>query len=312
MIFNRARRKNMILSTTTGAIAKRYGHESAIKMIAAAGFDAYDLDMCHIHITDTRISHDGYLDYAKQLKAVADGCGIICNQAHAPFPTQLNGNDEYNKMTLDLIIRSMEVASILGAKIIVVHPIKNSSSSLTKGYSYEQFESKKQLYDANIEFFKGLIPHCERLGIKIAVENMWERHPLRRDTLIPAILGSSEEHTKFISDLDSPWIVGCLDIGHALICGENPEDAVRRLGGDQLKALHVHDCNGYEDSHTLPYSMQTDWGAILQALSDIKYDGDFTFEADNFLKNYPDALIPEALRYMCTVGRYMVGEISEN
>jgi sugar phosphate isomerase/epimerase len=56
--------------------------------------------------------------------------------------------------------------------------------------------------------------------------------------------------------------------------------------------------------------MQTDWSAILQALSDIKYDGDFTFEADNFLKNYPDALIPEALRYMFTVGRYMIGEIS--
>ena len=122
----------MKLSTTTGAVQKRFGFESAIRMIAEAGFDAYDMNMCQIHVSDSPICHDGYVDYVKHLKEIAEECGIECNQAHAPFPTQLNGNREYNERTFNLIIRSMECASILGAKIIVVHPIKNSSSSLVK------------------------------------------------------------------------------------------------------------------------------------------------------------------------------------
>ena len=299
----------MRLSTTTGEIEKRYGYIEAVKMIAEAGFDAYDIDTSKIHVSpDSPILRDDYVDYVQRLKGIADEKGIVCNQAHAPFPTQLNGNDEYNKKTFDLIIRSMECASILGAEIIVVHPIKNSSSSHANAFSYEPFESKGELYAENIRFFKGLIPYCEKYNIKIAVENMWERHPLHRDTLIPAILGFAEEHARFIQDVGSEWIVACLDIGHSLICGEKPQEAIKFLGSD-LKSLHVHDCNGYEDSHALPYSMSADWGAILQALADTKYDGDFTFEADNFLKNYPDGLLPDALRYMCTVGRYMVEQI---
>ena len=145
----------MKLSTTTGVIAKKFGHEKAIEMISKAGFDAYDMDMCKIHVLDTPISSNDYLDYIKQLKCVADRCGIVCNQAHAPFPTQLNGNDEYNKKTFEMIIRSMECASLLGAKIIVMHPIKSSSSS--GNYEYVPFESKEQLYNANIDFFKKLI-----------------------------------------------------------------------------------------------------------------------------------------------------------
>ena len=299
----------MKLSITTGVLERRFGFDGAVKLIAGAGFDAYDIDMSKIHVQDTPLAHDDYLDYVKYLKGVAEKSGIYCNQAHAPFPVYLNGNDEYNKMTFDMIIRSMECASLLGAKHIVFHPIKNSTSSHVKEYSYELFKSRQELYDANIEFFNRIIPYCETYNIKIAVENMWERHPMHHDTLIPAFLGNSEEHASFIDALDSEWIVGCIDIGHCLICGEKPQDAIRRLGRNQLKALHVHDCNCFEDSHTLPYSMKTDWDSILKALKDIDYDGDFTFEADHFFKNYPDDLIGEALGYMCKVGRYMTGKI---
>ncbi len=298
----------MKLSTTTGVLEERLGYAGAIKTIGAAGFDAYDIDMCRIHVKDTPIASEDYLDFAKQLKRVADANGIVCNQAHAPFPTQLNGNSEYNERTLDRIVRSMEFASMLGSKIIVMHPIKNSSSSIANGYTYEPFESKQQLYDTNICFFKRLVPYCEKLDIKIAVENMWERHPLHRDTLIPAILGFAEEHARFIKDVGSEQIVGCLDIGHSLICGEKPHEAIHHLGRS-LKALHVHDSNGYEDSHAFPYAMSTDWRSVLKALADIDYDGDFTFEVLSYFNNCPDDLLPKALRHLCEVGRYMIEEI---
>lgn len=295
----------MKISTSTEVIGDKLGYNEAIKTIAQAGFDAYDLNMSYLHLIENELSSDNYLSTLKEMKKLSLELDIRCNQAHAPFPTQLNGNAEYNKKAYEMIVRSMECASFLGAEVIVMHPIKNSSSSLAKDYVYIPFESKQQLFDVNTKFFKSLIPYCEKYNIKIAVENMWERHPLHRDTLVPAMLGYYEEHARFIDAIDSEWIVACLDIGHTLICGEKPQDAIRYLGADRLKALHIHDCNGYEDSHVLPYSMKTQWDEILTALADIGYKGYLTFEADNFFKWYPEELYGDAQRLMCKIGRYM-------
>ena len=138
---------------------------------------------------------------------------------------------------------------------------------------------------------------------------MFERHPLHYDTLIPAFLGHYEEHLEFLKDINSEWIVGCLDTGHSMICGEKPQDAIYHLGAKYLKALHIHDCNGYEDLHALPYSMRTEWSKILKALGGIGYEGYFTFEAEKFLVNYPDDFLSQALCYMCLLGRYMIAQI---
>ena len=41
-------------------------------MIAQAGFDAYDMDMIGIHVSDTPLSCDGYMDHIKHFKAIGD------------------------------------------------------------------------------------------------------------------------------------------------------------------------------------------------------------------------------------------------
>lgn len=301
----------MRLSTAIGALSTKIGYEEAIRCVAKAGFDAFDLTMCYIHQKPNKFKGDDYLTYVNELKQLAMELNIKCNQAHAPFPTQLNGNDEYNKRTFDAIIRSMECASILGADIIVMHPIKNSSSSIAKDCFYEPYVNDESLFNANVEFFKKLIPYCEKFNIKIAVENMWERHPQNREILIPSFLGNSEEHRDFIDIMQSKWIVGCLDIGHSLICGENPADAIFCLGKERLGAMHIHDCNSKEDSHTLPYSADADWDAIASALAKIGYDGDFTFEAENLFENLPNELLCDALTFMGKIGRHIINLIEK-
>jgi sugar phosphate isomerase/epimerase len=54
-----------------------------------------------------------------------------------------------------------------------------------------------------------------------------------------------------------------------------------------LHALHVHDNDYIDDRHTLPGLGRMDWEEIMKALAEIDYDGDFTYEADNFLVNIP-------------------------
>lgn len=59
-------------------------------------------------------------DY-KKLRAEGDQLGIAFNQAHAPFPSA--GQPSEDEVILSAIRRSMEVASILGVRNIIVHPL---------------------------------------------------------------------------------------------------------------------------------------------------------------------------------------------
>ena len=90
------------------------------------------------------------------------------------------------------------------------------------------------------------------------------------------------------------------------LVGENPQDAIRILGKERLKALHIHDVDYRADTHTIPYTMKIQWEEVLQALKDIEYDGDFTFETVNFFKGFPIELLQEANDFLCKVGRHMM------
>jgi sugar phosphate isomerase/epimerase len=81
------------------------------------------------------------------------------------------------------------------------------------------------------------------------------------------------------------------------------------MGKDRLQALHVHDVDYVSDCHTMPFMESLDWNAVAAALAQIRYEGNFTFEADNFLIKMPRELMPEASRLMAQTGRYLIGRI---
>ncbi len=84
---------------------------------------------------------------------------------------------------------------------------------------------------------------------------------------------------------------------------------IHALGHDRLTALHVHDNDKRDDRHTAPYLGGMDWGAITQALADIRYQGDLTLEADAFLSGFPDALIAQAASFLQAIGRHLIAQI---
>ena len=114
----------MILSTQTSKIGARISDAKTIELIAKSGFDAIDYSMFKMKKEDCILNTNEYEKYALGLKRLAGECGIFFNQAHAPFPSYKSDDSKYNKATFEKIIRAMEIASILGAKHIVVHPIQ--------------------------------------------------------------------------------------------------------------------------------------------------------------------------------------------
>ncbi len=284
----------MRLSTSTGYIAKKLGLEGALRAMKKAGFDAYDLSLRELSGPGCPVAEDNYMEFAKKVKDWADEVGLVCNQAHATFPPERFGDEEYNKNTFERIRREMEVAAFVGAPVIVVHATK----PVPKGYD---------VVEENLRFYRSLIPYAKEYGIKIAVENLFEWDELR-ERRSPCGIGTSEKLSAFMEKLDSEYFTVCFDIGHAAINIENPEDAIRNLKG-KIGCLHIHDNDFVNDRHLIPYLGKADWDEICRALAETGYEGDFTLESCVYEGAFPEELTQDALDFEVKIARYLMNKI---
>ena len=277
----------MKISTTTDKLDQVFGLQKAIDILAEAGYDALDFSNFRPeHYTDV---HDE--NFYKEMRKYAEDKGLYFNQSHAPFPSSFVEEDKTEQRFQDLVI-AMRNASLLGVRNIIVHPMQH--------LTYCKEDNPEKLFEDNMKFYRSLIPYCEEYNIKVACENMWQ---YTNGMINHSVCSRAWEFTKYLDTLDSEWIVACLDIGHANLVRENPDEFIRTLGSKCLKCLHVHDVDGTQDSHTLPFFGVGDWDKIMKALADIDYEGEITFEADSFMARKPVELLPDCAKYMAAVGR---------
>lgn len=281
----------MKLVTLTSLLAEKFGIEKALEMIADAGFDGYDYSMTRASEWE-KLSSEDYLSYVKTIKNAAERIGLPCLQAHTPCPKVPNmiSAEDYIPMT----VRALEISSELECPVAVVHP----ANIYTAEQNYEQIYSK-------------ILPTAERLGVKVATENMfgWNKE---HTEFVPEACGTGEDFIKHLNMLSSPYFTGCVDIGHAQLkkCG-GAARMIKLMGKERIGALHVHDNDLGWDDHTFPFVGKSDWEEITSALAEIGYENPFTFEADSFMKGYPDELLFSCLKLLHDTGRYLIARIEE-
>lgn len=290
----------MRLVTQTEVLAETFGDERCIRILAEAGFEALDWSFFGMETGKGTWCGDGWKEHALHLKEVAAEWNIGFSQAHAPFPSS-KGEEPYDTQIRKWILRSMEAAALMGVRNIVVHPVQE----------LEYAANRQRLWEENLEFYRSLIPYCQEYGIRVCAENMWQRDK-KRSYIVDSVCADPEEFCALLDELDSPWIVGCLDLGHCGLVGREPQDMIRAMGAKRLQALHVHDVNYLQDCHTMPFLESLDWEAVTCALAEIGYQGDFTLEADEFLRGMPPALMPEGSALMAKTARYLVDRIAEH
>ncbi|MBP5308932.1 MAG: sugar phosphate isomerase/epimerase [Clostridia bacterium] len=103
-----------------------------------------------------------------------------------------------------------------------------------------------------------------------------------------------------------------MDIGHAEMVNCEGAPKIIRALGKRIGCLHVHDNDLYDDLHTFPFSGDINWNEVAKALKDVGYGGNLTFEADAFMKNYPDELIADCLKLLERTGRYLINLIENS
>ena len=112
------------------------------------------------------------------------------------------------------------------------------------------------------------MPLAQQLGVKIAIENVWN-----------LFLLSPLEAARYIDEFESPAIGWHFDIGNVINYGW-PEQWVRILG-KRITKLHIkeysrakRDKTGPAAGFQVPYlEGDNDWPAVMAALDDVGYKG---------------------------------------
>lgn len=263
----------MKTSTEIGSIAMNVGEEKAVELVGKAGFDAWDFSMLKmadydwqtnsVQIIPHPLNQSQYLKFARELRKIGEAYGMVCNQSHAPFPT--------DRIPIDWMKRSIECTAEAGGTICVIHPHNLASA------------------EENAEFYGSLLPFAKEHGVKIATENMWD-WKYGAKTSCFAACATSEDFVKHIDLVNDPYFVACLDIGHAEMrgSGSGAANMIRALGY-RLQALHIHDNDLLNDNHQIPFSMNIDFAEIAKALKEINYTGFLTLEAISFITGNEDS-----------------------
>ena len=152
----------MELSINIGNLLSRYDLETSIDLAKQAGFTAMDYSLMDMVKDDAPFNGDNYLELAHAVRALADAKGFPVNQTHAPFSfgSKLWGDPEYyQNVILPRMIRSIEISGILGAKVIVIHPLHHIT----------YHGNEETLFRMNMDYYRSLIPYAAKAGVKIGV-----------------------------------------------------------------------------------------------------------------------------------------------
>ncbi len=297
----------MRLSNTT-ALVDRFGWQRAIEIMAKGGYDAVDGNFCNYTNEGFQggiWAKDVYVEQAKTIRKYLDDSGIVCNQIHTPFTFSTRvWDDNFEDICFPLTVRSLEIAALLGADVCVAHPLHH--------FVYQGHE--EEIFEKNVVFYKRLAKYAKELGVRIGVENMWQRDP-KRNCICHDTCSQADEFVRYIDAINDPNVVACLDVGHVELIQrkDTTADVIRALGHNRLHALHVHDNDYRNDQHLMPFSGKMDWKSICQALGEIDYDGDLTYEVGGaFYGGVPDEFIVEATAYSAQIGRFLMSQIDAN
>jgi len=289
----------MILSTETKSLRNRVGNERAIDIILDAGFDAVDFTFDQMCDPESILNSAKAEAYADSLAERVRRRGRCFNQAHAPFLFDWDDSVSFDSFILPAVKHSIALSGRLGVKQIVVHPIHHLVYA----------EKKDYLFDWNLEYFRELAPAAKQAGVKLALENMFQTDPLRG---LPTadVFSDPRELLRMLEQLADPVFTACVDVGHIGLAGGRPADSLRILGR-HVGALHIHDNDNHTDQHLPPFFGTLDWDGITQALSDIGYSGEFTFEAANYYVHFDEAFLPEAAAFLERIGRFLIRRVEE-
>ena len=206
--------------------------------------------------------------FAKGLHKDLQSTGTAFVDAHAPFGVVEDLNLPLENLRPAMLMRqqlALEIIADFGVDSITCHV--GDTPADFEAYSLDY------LHDCILRSLDELLPVAERLGITIAIENIW------------FATSTPEKLLAIIGHFDSANLGLCYDAGHANLMAKDsgvekahPVDAWKRFGPvpydprilekmlPAVTTCHLHDNNGVHDEHLLPGRGTIDWPRIIGLL----------------------------------------------
>lgn len=273
----------MKISTNTASCMVARGSKEllsdveAIKKLRAVGYDTVDISFVYQKKEAFILRGDDWKEKIEEVGRTTEEIGITISQCHFPYE-KMHGDaffkDGYSEYYAECLRRSYIAAGMLGVRYGVIHPIT---------YPEVNYERKACL-EKNCAYYDEFI----ELGIKNNVGTAIENMPPFPQHEFPIRYGQHYDDLLDFVDRYNDSMVGiCWDTGHANLSRYDQGRAIRTIGR-HLKALHMNDNHyGFRDEHLLPFLGEVDWVAVIEALVDIGYDGDLTYETGMVGKQAP-------------------------
>lgn len=284
--------------------------EESIRFIKECGFEAVDFDFDRpFRSTFDRekltsfydMSPEELFDYYKPLKTAAMENGISFLQTHGICWMHSYQRDDINDYIIKITEKHIAACEYLGCRAIVIHPWTGSDLR------------KEEEREINLNTYRRLIPAAKKHGVTICLENLFINYDL---DCYEGGCSYVDEVCWYIDTLNAEAgedIFGfCLDVGHAVLTGANLYQYITTLG-KRLTILHIHDNDGNNDSHMIPFTqmdrrgkrLRIDWEKFIRGLKEIEYEGPISFETFRGLEVLPEELRKDGLQFISAIGRYL-------
>lgn len=243
----------------TGIVTTAYKNGEVIdyKKIKLHGYDCVDaqefIETDFPYFTMSESERKRLL--TEELKKANDE-GLEYSQVHAPMIADPTTPEELDKM-VEAVKLSARAASYLNGKFLVVHPIRLCTPA---GLELQKILEENEKYYREIAAYA-----AADFGIGVCIENM------------PSVISASIV-SNFVRRVQIPNLYICLDTGHSHMFNEEPADAVR-ICGEKLAVLHVHDNDGFRDTHLDPFFGTAIWDGFGKALKETGFKGTLSLES---------------------------------
>lgn len=257
----------MKLSIGIGTAATALGlpARDAAKVIKSIGFTGVDFDFCNYNLKNF-CTDEVTNSVRNAMKEIVEE-GLQISQSHLHYlPGNFYGDDRYGQFEeeyLQAYIRSIELCGEFGCKIAVIH------------LYFE--DSREKTFNGNITMIKKLLPHLEKHGVTLAIENIFKGG----EEYLDCFVSSAKDILEYVNYFNSPYVGACLDTGHAN-CRKLQAIEMAKEFGEHLVALHMNS-NSCRDLHLIPGTCATwvdptDYGKFAKVLKDIDYKGPYNLE----------------------------------
>ncbi|MBU1700333.1 MAG: sugar phosphate isomerase/epimerase [Candidatus Eisenbacteria bacterium] len=239
------------LSMTTDYVTYLGDPKPYLERIAEAGFT--HIHWCHEWNT-THIYSDNEISNIQTWLQEFD---LKLLDLHAPHGEGMGwgaGGAIERSAAVKLLKNRLGMTARLSGGAIVVH-LPNAPSTLLKGDFY---------YDSLQRSLDVLWQLAEKYSIKIAIENMDDDDFLDIDWLFERY--------------NDDFLGLCYDSGHGNL-GRPGLDNLERYKG-RLVSIHIHDNDGTQDRHNLPFSGTVDWVRLSKIIASSSYKGCVSLEAN--------------------------------